>query len=261
MPTAGPGHDHDAAPLDRAAGHPAEAAQRRVGARRACVRSSPRSGSSLPTSASQTSVNGGIRSDSHDSPDSASRRSMRRFVRGDRHTLVQRRRRARWRARTARRRPAGPAGPARRSRRRPPRRESAAADGRDRVGRGDDRRRRRERCVEGVRAGEVRHGELGAGGGQVGGRRRIADHRAHRPALGPQPADDEAADLPGRAHDEDHCGLLPLASGRVRPQARSCRPQIRPAAPSCRSPRATVDAVPTTSRARRPRRTASPPPT
>ena len=56
--------------------------RRRVGyARRSVARSSPRSGSSLPTRASQTSVNGGIRSDSQDRPDSASSCSVRRFVR------------------------------------------------------------------------------------------------------------------------------------------------------------------------------------
>ena len=50
-------------------------------ARARVVRSSPRSGISLPASASHTSVNGGMRSDSQDSPDAARSRSVRRLDR------------------------------------------------------------------------------------------------------------------------------------------------------------------------------------
>ena len=113
--------------------------RRSVGyARSSVARSSPRSGSSLPTRASQTSVNGGIRSDSQDMPDSASSRSVRRLVAAT-GTRSSRSVSGRWRARTGRRRAGGPPDQLARSPRRPPRRCRRGGSG-PRVGRGHHRR-------------------------------------------------------------------------------------------------------------------------
>ena len=111
-------------------------------------------------------------------------------------------------------------------------------------GGGDDVRRRDDRgaAVKRRGSGQVGLDQLGPGRGQVVG--RSSDHRADRPTPRPQRVHHPAAQLPGRAHDEDHpdlpCSMPTLVhSLRGRPQigARSpARPASRRASRPCPPP-------------------------
>ena len=80
----------------------------------------------------------------------------------------------------------------------------AAVGGGDDVGGRDHGAHAAQGVVEGVGPEQVRRHQLRAGLGEVTAGVRRADHGADRTALPAELADDQAAELAGRADDEDH---------------------------------------------------------